>query len=129
MQHSAQVDVDHRPPTSDIEIRHRSDLADSGVAHQDIQLTELVDGRSDEPLEVRRARDIGWTGGDRSPAAANVTCDAVEALGATRAEDHAGAALGEQTRGRLADPAARAGDHYDFALDVVHPRPFIRQTR
>src|SRR6202035_3605623 len=76
MQHSAQVDVDHRPPTSDIEIRHRSDLADSGVAHQDIQLTELVDGRSDEPLEVRRARDIGWTGGDRTPAAANVTCDA-----------------------------------------------------
>jgi len=40
----------------------------------------------------------------------------LEAIRSARAEDDLRAAPGEQKRGRLADAAARAGDHDDLAF-------------
>ena len=50
---------------------------------------------------------------------------AVLALDAPSAKNNFGAALGEQTRSRLADPTACSGDRYDFSLDAGHRRPFV----
>jgi hypothetical protein len=51
-----------------------------------------------------------------------LTSDLIEALDATRTQHHPRAAFSEQTRRRLADPAARSRDDHNFALDTAHPR-------
>jgi hypothetical protein len=120
VQHPPQVDVDHRRPSVDVEVRQRPDPADAGIAHQDVESAELVGGRGDQPLEVFAVRDIGFAG-DRGPAAiAYLSRDLVEKLDASRAQDHAGAALGEQKSSRRPDPTACAGDGHDLPVDPRH---------
>jgi cobyrinic acid a,c-diamide synthase len=123
VEHTPEVDVDHRRPAVDVEVGHRPDLADAGVADQHVEPAELLDGPAYQALEVRAAGDVGGAG-DGSPAVvADLLRELVQSVGAARAKGDDGAALREHARGGLADAAARPGDGDDLAVDAGHGEP------
>ena len=115
-----EVDVDHRRPAVDVEARDRPDLADAGVADEHVEAAELLDRECDEALEVLALGDVRAPSRGPVAASADAVGQFIQTLGAPRSQHDGGASLGEQQRGRLADPAARAGDGDNLAFDPRH---------
>jgi len=55
---AAQVHIDHRRPAVDVEVGHRADLADAGIAEKDVQAAEFVHGSRDELFDLVVLRDV-----------------------------------------------------------------------
>src|SRR6202042_1545487 len=123
VEHAPEVDVDHRRPAVDVEVGHRPDLADAGVADQHVEPAELLNGRVYQALEVRAAGDVGRAGDGTPAVVADLVRELVQAVGTARAQGDGGAALREQARGGLTDAAARPGDGDDLAVDAGHREP------
>ena len=85
VQHSAQVDVDHRRPTVDVAVGDGADRADPRVGDQHVEPAELVDGGSDQPSRSSRRRDVGGPGDHRSAVGAQLPGESVESVGAASA--------------------------------------------
>jgi hypothetical protein len=118
VQHAAQVDVDHRGPGVDVAVGQRADLADAGVADQDVDAAELRDRARHQLVQVGAARDVGAAGDHPRAPVAQLAGDGVQPLGAPGAQGHDGAPFRQQPGGGLADAAARPGDGHDLAGDA-----------
>ncbi len=112
--------------------RKSSCQADAGVVREDVDPAEEVVGRLEHPRDVLRvahvARDAaGFTEGSEP------SHGLLDPVGVARADEHAAAFFEEPACGRLADPAAGAGDQHAPALEPAHqrilPRPAIANVR
>ena len=120
---TAQVHVDHRRPAVHIAVGQRSERADAGVAHQDVESAEPVDGSPHQPVEVFAMGDVDLKRNHVGTVHAKVVGDPLQPRDAARAEDKGRPTGGQQSRDGLPYAAAGAGDGDDgVGCDIGHDR-------
>ena len=105
----------------DVLAAHRAERrgarGDAGVGHHDVETAEALDGRRDDALH--RAA-VGHVGGEAERALlVDLRGCGLDSALVEVDEDDRRAALVQQLRGGEADPARRARDERDLALEVV----------
>jgi hypothetical protein len=92
----------------------------SGIVDHHVNAPEFLHGGINEFFHLVVVGDIG---GDRECLAAlgvQLIGQRLNAVNPPRTEHNACTFCGEKPRCGLAQPAACAGDHYDFSFDVFH---------
>jgi hypothetical protein len=120
VQDALEVDVDHLLPVLDAQRVQGRDRHHAGVVDQHVQAPEALTGQLDERGHVLAPAHVGGHRRDRAAVGGDAGSHRLQARGSAGPEHDAGAALGQQLRSRLADPAAGPRDGDDLLLDAAH---------
>ncbi len=89
----------------------------AGVVDEDVDLAPLVDHLLDELVGHAR---LGQIAGEHERVAVDLGGRLLGDVAVEVVDQHLGALLGEQLRGRASDAACRAGDDRDLAVENCH---------
>jgi len=98
MEHAAEVHVEHPVPGGERALGEWGDGGDSGVRHERVKATELLDAERDKLSEIVGPRDVGSPRGGVSAAGRDLGDDPRHCVLAPSAQHDASPARGQQPR-------------------------------
>ncbi len=113
---AGQVDADDPGEVLRVLLVRRGGVADTGVVHQDVHITELLDRRVDQGIAVLDLGDVGRDGDAAAPDRVDLAFDLLEAVDATGAEHHVGTGVSQGLGETGTEAGGGAGDDGDLPV-------------
>lgn len=110
------VDLDHPLPLLDRSLLHRAEQHHSGVVHEYVEVTELLDGLLDAGSGRGLIGHVGLEHQRAAPVGLDTAGEVLEPVLAAGDERHCRAVGRQRERRGLADPGTRAGDQSHSAV-------------